>query len=189
MGARDAVYGDDVELRTERLLLRRWRPSDRPLFAAMNADPVVTAHVPALDRAGSDAFVDRIEARFDEHGFGLWAVEAPVVGFVGYTGLWPVPDTAPGAGGWEIGWRLARAAWGHGYATEAALAVRDLALGELEIPELWSLTTVDNLRSQAVMERIGLVRHSLYGDGFVAYRTLSGGVPRRRSASTGGSCT
>lgn len=151
------------ELRTERLLMRRWRAGDRDVFAAMNADPQVMRHFPApLDRAASDTFLDRIEARFEEQGYGLWALEVvDGPGFVGFTGLNPMPDGVPGAGGVEVGWRLARSAWGNGYATEAALAALDVARAA-GLTEVWSMTAVTNLPSQAVMRRIGLRRHDTF---------------------------
>lgn len=149
-------------LATPRLVLRRWKDRDRPDFAAMNADPEVMRYFRApLTRAESDAFVDRIEAFFDDHGVGLWALELRSSGqFIGFTGLWPMPDDAPGAGGLEVGWRLARGAWGVGYATEAARAAVDLALGPLGRPELWSMTAAANERSQAVMRRLGMSFHA-----------------------------
>lgn len=151
------------EVRTDRLLMRRWRYVDREPFAAMNADPQVMRHFPApLDRAASDAFVDRIEARFEEQGYGLWALEVvDGPGFVGFTGLNPMPDGVPGAGGVEVGWRLARSAWGNGYATEAARAALDVARAA-GLTEVWSMTAVTNLPSQAVMRRIGLRRHGAF---------------------------
>jgi len=114
-----------------------------------------------LDPAASDALADRIAARLDEHGFGLWAVE--VSGrFAGFVGLNPVPDAiralTRGAPEMEVGWRLARWAWGHGYATEAGRAAVAFAFRELELPEVVSFTAVGNLRSRAVMERLGLTR-------------------------------
>ena len=144
------------ELRTPRLLLRRWCEADRAPFAALNADPVVMEHFPStLTRAASDAAVDRIEAHFDEHGYGLWAVEAEGV-FVGFTGLaWATFD-APFTPALEVGWRLARSAWGRGYATEAASAA--VQRGLQEAPGIVSMTAVVNQRSQRVMQRIGL-RH------------------------------
>ena len=150
--------GSGPELVTERLLMRRWRASDRDPFATMNADPEVMRYFPApLDRAGSDAMVDRIERIFGEHGFGLWALEVRASGrFIGFTGLAPMPVGVPGEGGMEIGWRLARTAWGQGLATEAASAARDFAFDVVGLPELWSLTAVLNTPSIAVMERIGL---------------------------------
>ena len=144
------------ELRTARLLLRRWQDADRAPFAALNADPVVMEHFPSvLTRKQSDALVDRIETHFDQHGYGLWAVEADGA-FVGFTGLvWQTYD-APFTPALEVGWRLARSAWGHGYATEAATAA--LARGRSEVGSVVSTTAVTNLRSQRVMQRLGMRR-------------------------------
>jgi RimJ/RimL family protein N-acetyltransferase len=145
-------------IETERLRLRRWRAADRAPFAELNGDPETLLFFPStLTRAESDALVDRIEARFQAHGYGLWALEVKETGqFIGFTGLAPMPDDVPGAGGTEIGWRLARQAWHRGYATEAALAARDVAFTEVGLPELWSMTAVLNAPSQAVMRRIGM---------------------------------
>jgi RimJ/RimL family protein N-acetyltransferase len=146
------------EIPTDRLLMRRWRDSDRAPFAALNGDPETMRYFPhTIDRAASDAFVDRIEARFDEQGYGLWALELAGTGeFIGYTGLNPMPAGVPGAGGMEIGWRLARHAWHRGYATEAATAALDVAFGGAGLAEVWSITAVLNEPSQAVMRRIGM---------------------------------
>jgi RimJ/RimL family protein N-acetyltransferase len=145
-------------IQTERLLMRRWLDSDLAPFAELNGDPETLRYFPAtLDRAASDAFVDRIEARFDEQGYGLWALELAATGdFIGYTGLNPMPAGVPGAGGMEIGWRLARHAWHRGYATEAAMAALDVAFGGAGLAEVWSITAVLNEPSQAVMRRIGM---------------------------------
>jgi RimJ/RimL family protein N-acetyltransferase len=146
------------ELETERLRLRRWREGDREPFAALNADPVVMEHFPALSsRAESDAMVDRIEAHFDRRGFGLWAVEvrdgAPFVGFVG---LWTPMFEAHFTPAVEVGWRLAPAHWGHGYATEAARAAVDYGFVEHELEEIVAFTVPANFRSRRVMERLGM---------------------------------
>lgn len=148
------------ELRTERLLLRGWRAGDRPLFAALNADPQVMEFFPAaLSRAESDAFVDRIEAHWAANGYGLWAVEVPgVAPFVGYIGLWDAVFEAPFTPSVEVGWRLARSAWGHGYATEGARAALSYGYGVLRLPEILTFTAAVNLRSRAVMERLGMTR-------------------------------
>jgi RimJ/RimL family protein N-acetyltransferase len=140
-------------IRTERLLLRRWRAEDRAPFAALNADPAVMEHFPApLTRQESDALADRIEAGFDRHGFGLWAVQAGGV-LVGFTGLSvPPPEVAPEV---EVGWRLARSAWGHGYAAEAARAAIAHGRG-VGVGAVVSFTAVDNVRSRRVMERLGM---------------------------------
>jgi RimJ/RimL family protein N-acetyltransferase len=145
-------------LRTERLLMRRWRESDREPFAALNGDAQTLKYFPGtLDRAASDALIDRIEAGFDQRGYGLWALEVAASGqFIGFTGLNPMPDGVPGAGGVEVGWRLARPAWHHGYATEAARAALTVAFGGAGLNEIWSMTAVLNEPSQAVMRRLGL---------------------------------
>ena len=145
-----------TELRTDRVLLRRWRDADREPFAAMNADPVAMEHFPALlTRAQSDALVDRIEVHFDEHGYGLWALEVDGT-FVGFTGLVWQTYEASFTPALEVGWRLARGAWGHGYATEAAVAA--LARGLQEVDSVVSTTALSNVRSQRVMQRLGMRR-------------------------------
>jgi len=149
-------------IRTERLLMRRWRDSDRGPFAAMNADPEVMGYFPeTLDRTASDGYLDRIEALFQRQGFGLWALEQAATGrFLGFTGLNPMPPGVPGAGGMEVGWRLAAHAWHQGFATEAASAALDVAFRGAGLAEIWSMTAVLNEPSQAVMRRLGM---TLYG--------------------------
>ena len=144
--------------RTERLLLRRWRDSDREPFAAMNADPDVVEHLQGpMSRDRSDDFVDRIEAHWIEHGWGLWAVEVPELApFVGYVGLWPAEYVERGMV--EVGWRLAGEHWGHGYATEAAREALRFGFTDVGLDEIVSFTVPQNVRSRRVMERIGLVR-------------------------------
>ncbi len=143
---------------TGRLIMRRWKDEDRAPFAELNADPQTLVFFPStLTRQESDALVDRIEARLELHGYGLWALEVRQTGqFIGFTGLAPLPADVPHGGGMEIGWRLARHAWHQGYATEAARAARDVAFGGVGLPELWSMTAVLNTPSQAVMRRIGM---------------------------------
>jgi RimJ/RimL family protein N-acetyltransferase len=146
------------EIHTDRLLMRRWRDSDRDPFAVLNGDPETLKFFPAtLDRAASDAVVDRIEGHFEQYGFGLWALEVTATGqFIGFAGLSRLPDDVPGAGGMEIGWRLVRDAWHHGYATEAARAALAVAFDGAGLAEVWSMTAVLNEPSQAVMRRIGM---------------------------------
>jgi RimJ/RimL family protein N-acetyltransferase len=145
-------------LRTPRLHLRRWRAEDRAPFGALNSDPEVMRHFPAtLSRAESDAFVDRIEAGFAESGYGLWAIEVVATGeFIGFTGLSNPRFTAPFMPAVEIGWRLARPAWGHGYATEAARAAMADGFARVGLIEIVSFTAVGNEPSRAVMRRIGM---------------------------------
>jgi RimJ/RimL family protein N-acetyltransferase len=229
--------------------MRRWREDDREPFAAMNADPEVMRYFPApLDRAASDALVDRIEDLFGRQGFGLWALEVagPEPGhaepagpdsagtelastelagtelagtelastelagtelagtepastgeFIGFTGLNPMPPGVPGAGGLEVGWRLARHAWHHGYATEAAVAAAGVAFEAAGVAEIWSMTAAANAPSQAVMRRLGMTLHSRFDHPaieaghplrpHVAYRLARSSQPGWRSAPRHGS--
>ena len=147
-----------MEIRTERLLLRRWRDSDRGAFARMNADPEVMRHfVEPLTREASDAFVDRIEDGFGLWGFGLWAVEVPGRSeFVGFTGIWPVGFEAHFTPAVEVGWRLSKEHWGNGYATEAASAAVAFGFDRAGLDEIVSFTIPANEPSVAVMERLGM---------------------------------
>ncbi len=145
-------------LTTGRLLLRHWRDDDRVPFAAMNADLRVMEHFPApLSRLESDALIDEFEARFDPRGFGLWALERRDDGtFIGFTGLAAVPWEAHFTPAIEVGWRLAPEAWGHGYATEAAREAVRFGFEDAELDEIVSFTVPANVRSRAVMERLGM---------------------------------
>jgi RimJ/RimL family protein N-acetyltransferase len=147
-----------TELRTERLLLRRWKDSDREPFAALNADPEVRKFFPGiLTREESDALVERIEAGFQVNGFGWWAAEIVETGeFIGFIGLSPLGPELPCGPGIEIGWRLARRFWGCGYATEGARACLAHAFGPLGAAEVVAFTAVGNTRSRAVMDRLGM---------------------------------
>ncbi|HET8766799.1 MAG TPA: GNAT family N-acetyltransferase [Pedococcus sp.] len=149
-----------TELRTDRLLLRHWREEDREPFAALNDDPAVMEHFPHhLTREQSDAMADRIATFLDEHGWGLWAVEVLDTGqFIGFTGL-AVPrfeeHFTPCV---EVGWRLARDGWGHGYATEAARASVAHGFTELGLEEIVAMVVPANDRSQSVMRKLGMTR-------------------------------
>lgn len=145
-------------IRTERLVLRRWRPEDRVAFAAMNADPRVMEYFPAPQtREESDRFADRIAAHFDEHGYGLWAVELPgEAPFIGFVGLMKPGFEAHFTPAVEVGWRLAATHWRRGYATEAARAAVRQGFDEVGLAEIVSFTAEGNLPSRRVMERIGM---------------------------------
>ena len=148
-----------AEISTERLIMRGWRESDLAPWAAMNADPEVRRYVgPLLTPGQAEAWVLNFQDDLDRHGFGFWALEVRASGdFIGFTGLDIVEEEMP-VTGVEIGWRLARSAWGHGYATEAARAALEYGFGILTLPEIVAITMAANLRSQAVMERIGMTR-------------------------------
>lgn len=170
-------------IRTERLLLRRWLPSDIESFVRMNNDPRVLEFLPGpLDRERCESFVARAEATFDARGFGRWAVEVcadakregcACIGFVGLDA--PAIETAftPCV---EIGWRLSADHWGRGYATEAARAALAFGFESSGLEEIVSFTVPSNLRSRAVMERIGMQRDL---DGDFEHPSLPTGHPLR----------
>ncbi len=147
-----------IEPLAARLVLRQWRDADRGPFAALNADPSVMEHFPALmTREQSDALLDRCVEQIRRDGYGLWAAEVRTSGeFIGFVGLSAPTWQAPFTPCTEIGWRLARSAWGHGYATEAANAVLAQAFGVVGLHEVVSFTTRGNLRSRRVMQRLGM---------------------------------
>jgi ribosomal-protein-alanine N-acetyltransferase len=170
----------EPELTTLRLRLRRWRPADLAPFADMNADPVVMEHFASgpIERERSDAFARSIEAEFDAAGYGLWAVEVPgVAPFIGFVGLHAVPFEEHFTPAVEVGWRLARDHWHHGYATEAARAAVAFGFESTSLTEVVSFTTRFNLPSQRVMERIGMSR---VVDGDFDHPAVPEGHPFRR---------
>ncbi|NMO57058.1 GNAT family N-acetyltransferase [Actinoplanes sp. TBRC 11911] len=144
-------------LRTERLVLRQWQDDDLRPWAAMNADPEVREFFPTVlnqqEAADSIAYFRRELA---ERGWGWWAIEESATGlFVGMAGLDPVDEELPFKGV-EAGWRLARWAWGKGYATEAARAVCEYGFTQLHLPEILAIAAAGNVRSHAVMRRLGM---------------------------------
>jgi RimJ/RimL family protein N-acetyltransferase len=151
------------ELLTPRLRLRRWRPADEGPMAAINSDPAVTEFLNApIDAAATAAFLQRTRTHWDEHGFGHWAVEVRegegelanrLIGFVGVAYPRYLPEVADRP---ELGWRLGSESWGHGYATEAALAARDDAFTRLGLPELISIIHPQNERSKRVATKLGM---------------------------------
>lgn len=171
-------------LATGRLRLRHWQADDLPAFAELNADPEVMEYFPApLTRAQSDALAARCDEHLRAHGWGLWAVEIAGAGsdrparFAGFTGLAVPSFPAPFTPAVEIGWRFARWAWGHGYASEAAGLALAVGFEALELTEIVSFTAVPNRRSRAVMERIGMTRDA---DGDFHHPVLAPGHPLRR---------
>jgi RimJ/RimL family protein N-acetyltransferase len=150
----------DTHLQTPRLILRRWRPSDREPFRRLNADPRVMEFFPALLSAEeSDFLLDRIENHFELYGFGLWATELRENSeFVGFIGLAVPTFKAAFTPCVEIGWRLAANHWGCGLATEGAREVVRYAFSDLGLNSIVSFTTTMNVRSRRVMEKIGMAR-------------------------------
>ena len=147
-----------VHIETERLVLRDWKDEDAAAFAELNADPrVMEFFVRSLDRAQSDALMARIRADLARNGYGLYATEVKDSGaFIGFVGLAKPGFDAPFMPAIEIGWRLARTAWGSGYATEGARGVIDHAFGPLGLDALVSFTAEWNRPSRRVMEKLGM---------------------------------
>ncbi len=167
------------ELRTERLVLRPWRDTDRAPFAALNADPEVMRYFPApLTRGESDAMVDAITENFATRGWGLWAVEV-VDGpaFVGFVGLNVPGFEAVFTPCVEVGWRLAKEHWSQGYASEGARAALRYGFEVVGLDQILSWTATTNAPSQAVMQRIGMTHDP--GDDFDHPR-MPEGHPLRR---------
>ena len=152
----------EVILATPRLTLRSWRETDRDAFAALNADPEVMRDLGGpFVRADSDAKFDRYRATFRRNGFSRLAIEERQGAFAGYAGIMPAGPDHPLGPHIEIGWRLTSALWGKGYATEAAEAVLRDAFERLGLAEILAYTAAENVRSQAVMERLGMQRDPL----------------------------
>lgn len=147
-----------IEVETERLWLRQWVPADKAPFAALNADPRVMAFFPSvLTREESDAMADRCQLLIAQRGWGLWAVELKASGqFIGTLGLHIPSANLPFSPCVEISWRFAYPFWGQGLATEAALAALRVGFEQLNLAEIVSFTASVNLRSQALMARIGM---------------------------------
>lgn len=150
-------------IQTERLILRQWCDQDLEPFAALNADPQVMEYFPAtLSRQESDQMMKRMQTKIQERGWGWWAVSLLENGkFIGFIGMNDVDQStfpAHFAPAVEVGWRLAYSYWGKGYATEGALACLKYGFEILNLEEIVAFTAVQNMRSRAVMERIGMHR-------------------------------
>lgn len=164
-------------IKTKRLILRQWKESDLRPFAAMNADPLVREFFPSIltedeSNQGAGLYAESIE----KNGFGMWAAEVSGE-FIGFIGIQKVPFVAHFTPSVEIGWRLAHRFWGHGYATEGALAVLDYGFKSLHFDEIVAFTVPANIRSRKVMERIGM-RHDPKDD--FDHPKLAEGHPLRR---------
>jgi RimJ/RimL family protein N-acetyltransferase len=147
-----------VEVDTARLRLRQWRESDREPFASLNADPAVMEFfLSPLSRESSDASIDAWQSQLASRGWSNWALDLKASGeLLGFTGLSVPRRVLPFSPCVEVGWRLARKHWGQGYATEAACAALEVGFVRLDLPEIVSFTMAGNVRSRAVMERIGM---------------------------------
>lgn len=155
-------------MNTERLILRRWRRADREAFAAINADPHVMRYFPAVfSRTESDAAIDAMESHFEERGYGLWAAEIRATGeLAGCAGLLNRDGRV------EIGCRLGRAHWRHGYATEALTASLRSAFVDHLFPEVTAIASPANAAARRVVEKLGFTHH--HGDDYYSPHLPSG---------------
>lgn len=151
-------HGKTVELRTERLILRQWKQDDYAPFAKMSADPVVMEYYPStLSAEESNAMADKIASLISERSWGFWAVELiEEKQFIGFVGLHKPTYELPVTHCVEIGWRLTKEYWGHGYATEAAQASLQFAFEVLGLNEVYSFASVSNIKSCSVMKRLNM---------------------------------
>lgn len=156
----DSQQMSHPEIRTSRLLLRRWRAEDVEPFAAICGDPEVMRYI------GSGAIrtpeqaahsIRAFEQAWEENGYGLFAIELLGSGqMIGFTGLAIptfLPEILPTV---ELGWRFARSAWGNGYATEAARAALDFAFAQIRLPEVVSIYQADNQASARIVQKLGM---------------------------------
>lgn len=146
------------ELRTNRLVLRRWREADLPFLAAINSDPDVMEHLTGLlTEDETSEFIESLEAHFEEHGFGLWALELTLTKqIIGYAGLSVPTFEAHFTPAVEVGWRLSKDHWGSGYVTEAARSALSFGFETADLEEVVSFAVPANRRSTRVMERLGM---------------------------------
>lgn len=147
-------------LETERIILRHWEERNRSEFARMNANPEVMEYFPSLwTQEESDAAFDRLRGYIDDRGWGLWVLEEKSSGkFMGFTGLNVPSFEAPFMPAVEIGWRMLPEFWNKGYASEAAKKSLWFGFEILKLEKIVSFTAVGNVKSQRVMEKIGMKR-------------------------------
>lgn len=146
-------------IETERLVLRAYREEDRDAFAALTGDPRVGYWVAnVLDRAKSDATMDRLNAHIADHGYGLWGVARKTDDkIVGLCGLDPIAEgDLPVGPGVEMAWRMIPEVWRQGLASEAAAAALAWGMANLDTSEILAFTADTNLASQGVMRAIGM---------------------------------
>ncbi len=167
------------ELRTERLLLRRWRASDREAFARMNQDPAVMEFFPGLQSPQVSAeMIEHFERSFENEGFGIWAVEiSGELALAGFVGLNRVGAQLPFAPAVEVGWRLTPQAWGRGIAREAAEAALDYGFGACGLQEIVAFTATGNVRSRRLMQRLSMTYDT---DGDFDHPQIAAGHPLAR---------
>jgi ribosomal-protein-alanine N-acetyltransferase len=154
----------EIFIETPRLILRQLEKEDHEAFIALNQDKDVMGFFPSvLTAAETMSQIERIANHIEQYGYGRFAVERKDNRqFIGFTGLAHATLKSIDAPFVEIGWRLSKANWGQGFATEAAKACLDYGFNALGLDEIHSFTAVLNKRSEQVMKKIGMVKQGLF---------------------------
>ena len=151
---------------SQRLGFRKWTPADLAPLSALNADPEVMEFFPSTQTTEqTKALLERIDQEFKEFGHCWYAVDTLEDGdFIGFIGLaWNVQEELDFTPSAEIGWRLKKAAWGKGYATEGATRCLKYGFEDLKLSEIYSFTATINKRSEKVMQKIGMTKIGEFG--------------------------
>lgn len=144
--------------KSDRLGFREWQESDQDIFAEMNADLEVMEYFPKpLSTEESNRFIENITQMIRDFGYGLYAVDRlDNSEFIGYIGFWHLDLEGYANPSIEIGWRLHKNHWNQGFATEGALKCLDYGFKHLKFKQLYSLTSKTNLKSERIMQKIGM---------------------------------
>jgi RimJ/RimL family protein N-acetyltransferase len=160
----------EVFIETPRLLLRNWLPVDYEPYIALNADGEVMKFFPSVKTSEETLEqIQRLQGHIDQYGYGFFAVERKDNGrFIGFTGLAHPGFEAEFTPCVEVGWRLSKENWGQGFATEAAVACLDFGFSQLALDEIYSFTAVPNIRSEKVMQKIGMHKAGYFDHPMIA---------------------
>lgn len=160
---------------SRRLSFRNWTSADLDDFHEVTGDPEVMAHFPkTLSREETKEFIERLRQRYLSDGFTYFAVERKDTGkLIGFIGLAKQTYPASFTPCVDIGWRLNRAHWGQGFATEGARACLEFARDQLKLKEIYSIAVAQNLPSIHVMKKIGMVYdHHFFNDALKDYPAI-----------------
>jgi len=146
--------------KSERLGFRNWRFSDFEELVKMNSDPEVMEYFPStLSEKETENLLERLIKHYDDYGYTYFAIEilktGELIGFIGLAYQTYETEFSPAT---DIGWRLKKSAWGKGYATEGAKRCLEYAFNELKINKVFSVCTIDNSKSENVMNKIGMTK-------------------------------
>jgi ribosomal-protein-alanine N-acetyltransferase len=166
-----------IFIETPRLILRQWQEADIEPYAQLNNDEQVMEFFPSVSTMEETlAQINRVTNHIKQYGFGFFAVERKDNGqFIGFTGLSHPRFESYFTPCVEVGWRLSKANWGHGFATEAAEACLQFGFETPKVDEIYSFTAEHNIRSENVMKKIGMVKA-----GYFEHPSIADGHPLKR---------